>query len=169
MTNQILYKGKYWDININLAFGVPGYLFVRHLGINGDRFTDINPTEYAEMGKIIGLATSAAEHCLNVDRVISGKFGLDAGHPLHFHIIPLYDWILADFSQKTDLEQLQKTYPNNYPVIPDGAELVKFIWHHYCFTGHTPQHIKDITNLDDIVQEISHYIDTNKTEFGLDQ
>lgn len=166
MTSKILLLGKYWDININLDFGVPGYLFVRNRHGEGDEFAQIKPHEFSELGKMIGLAASAAEHCLGVERVITGKFGLDKGHPLHFHIVPIYDWILAEFAHKTDLEALQKTYPAGYPVIPDGAEIVKFIWHEYCFTGHTPENIKAITNLDEIVQKLSHYIATNKIEFG---
>lgn len=162
MSNQTLFQGQYWDININSSFGVPGYLFVRNSRGNGDRFSDIQPNEYEEMGRMIGLATSAAEHCLDVERVFTGKFGLDAGHPLHFHIVPIYEWILDDFNQQTDLIALKKTYPDGYPVIPDGAELLKFVWHKYCFTGHSP--IAD--NLDAIVVKLSHYIKTEKIKFG---
>lgn len=166
MASEILFQGEYWDININLNFGVPGYLFVRNSRGADDKFSAINPHEYAEMGRMIGLATSAVEHCLNVKRVFAGKFGLVAAHPVHFHIVPIYDWILDEFVQKTDMEKLQKSYPDNYPAIPDGADIMKFIWHQYCFTSHTPENIEANTNLDEIVQKLGHYIQTNKQDFG---
>lgn len=166
MANKIIFQGKYWDININLSFGVPGYLFVRHSIGNGDKFTDIEPNEYAEMGKMIGLATSAAEHCLGAQRVFAGKFGLMLNHPVHFHIVPVYDWILEEFAKKTDLTTLQNNRPDDYPLLPDGAEIVSFVWQEYCFTGQMPKYVKSRTNLDEIVQKLSHYIEINKLEFG---
>ncbi len=136
--NRTLLQGDHWQININLRYGVPGYLFVTSLGAATDSFSAQPPEAFPELGRFLGLACGAVEAVLQPEKVLTGKFGMVPDFPLHFHVLPLYGWITQAFQAAHAYHALQALNPKGYPVAPDAAELIAFVWREYCFTGKSP-------------------------------
>ncbi|NOR61232.1 MAG: hypothetical protein GQ535_01910 [Rhodobacteraceae bacterium] len=132
-------QGEHWQININLRYGVPGYLFVTSTGSKTDSFSALPPKAFPELGRFLGLACGALERVLQPEKVLTGKFGMVPDVPLHFHVLPLYTWILEAFSAAKPYHTLQTLNPEGYPVAPDAAELIAFVWRAFCFTGVSPE------------------------------
>ncbi len=77
--NRTLLQGDRWQININLRYGVPGYLFVTSMGAATDSFAALPPKAFPELGRFLGLACGAVEAVLGPEKVLSGKFGIVPG------------------------------------------------------------------------------------------
>jgi len=58
--------------------------------------------------------------------------------PLHLHVLPLHGWILQALQDAPAYHALQALNPEGYPVAPDAAELIAFVWRAFCFTGKSP-------------------------------
>jgi len=125
--NRTLLQGEHWQININLRYGVTGYLFVTSTGGCSDSFSALPPE-----------ACSAVEAVLRPVKVLTGKFGMVPKVPLHFHVLPLLGWILQAFQAAPAYHALQAQNPEGTPVAPDAAELIAFVWRAFCFTGRSP-------------------------------
>ncbi len=133
--NRTLLQGDHWQININLRYGVPGYLFVTSTSGTSDSFSALPPAAFPELGRFLGLACGAVEAVLQPEKVLTGKSGMVPDFPLHFHVLPLYRWITDAFQAAPAYHALQALNPEGYPVAPDAAELIAFVWREYCFTG----------------------------------
>lgn len=136
--NLTLWQGRHWQINLNTRFGVPAYLFVNGLGPASQRFSALDPAAFAELGPAIGLATRAVEMALDPVHVFVGKFGMVPGHAIHFHVLPVTNWMLAAFAEDSRFHALAKLNPDGYPAVPDAAELIACFWRKFCFTGIAP-------------------------------
>lgn len=89
------------------------------------------------MGSVLAKVQRALSG-LGAKRVYIGRYGHSPGHPLHFHVIPIYDWV-EDLFWKDDryrvLEQLADG-PGETPT--DGAELTLFVWREFCERADPP-------------------------------
>lgn len=136
--NKTLWQGHHWQINWNFGFTLPAYLFVNSLHPQNTRFSDLPHAAYAELGPAINLATSTLETAFSPHNILCGKFGLVPGFAIHFHVVPIYDWVLDEFGKQDGYDCLQTLNPPGYPVAPDGSELLAFIWRHYCSARNKP-------------------------------
>lgn len=133
--NVKLWQGEYCQINQNTSYGIPGYLFVNSIGSGSSRFNSLNPRAHSEFGRAIGLAACALENVLQPVHVFAGKFGMVPDHALHFHVIPVQDWMIAAFEADPRWHGFRSQNPEGFPAVPDAAELIAFFWRHYCFSG----------------------------------
>ncbi len=85
------------------------------------------------------------------------------GHALHFHLLPLHDWISRAFARDVRYHTLQSLNPPDYPIAPDAAELIAFVWREYCATGHCP--VDD--DREHVAAKLRDYITTYRSTFGL--
>ena len=121
-----IWDGTGWVINANMSYSIPGYMYVTHK--SATNFADLNQADTAELGLALKLATHAAQTVLLPENVLAGRFGLVPGHPIHFHITPVYTWVKDALMADPKYTAYQTNNPENYPAIPDGAELQAFIW-----------------------------------------
>lgn len=133
--NRTLLQGAHWQINIHLRFGVPGYLFVTSTSNGTDSFSALPAEAFPELGRFLGLASGAVERVLKPEKVLAGKFGMVPEFPVHFHVLPLYSWMLRAFQAAPAYHALQALNPEGYPVAPDAAEIIAFVWRQFCATG----------------------------------
>lgn len=54
------------------------------------------------------------------------------GLPVHFHLIPLYDWVEELFWEDTRYRTLQQFGVPTTEPLTDGAELTLFVWREFC-------------------------------------
>ena len=121
-----IWEGDGWAINANMTYSIPGYMYVTHK--SAINFSDLCPTDTTELGLALKLATHAAEKVLDPENVLVGRFGLVHGHPIHFHITPVYKWVKEALKSNPKYTAYQLNNPEGYPTVPDGAELQAFVW-----------------------------------------
>ena len=141
-----IWEGRGWVINANMTYSIPGYMYVTHKFVT--EFTDLPPSDTAELGQALKLATQAAEQVLQPENVLVGRFGLVSGHPIHFHITPIYGWVKEALESNPNYNAYQANNPEGYPAVPDGAELQAFVWRemHMRKTKYVVFDHKDVAN-----------------------
>jgi len=82
-----------------------------------------------EVGSLLAHATRILRDDLEAERVYVTRFGHEPDHTVHFHVIPVYSWIVAAYH--ADRRYAVET-------TPDGANLTLFIWREYCESGSPP-------------------------------
>jgi len=159
--NRTLLQGSHWQINMNMRYGVAGYLFVTHLHGRSDQFSGINPLAFTELGQFLGLASAALEATLKPEGIITGKFGMVPNFPLHFHVFPLHSWVRKAYAKNSAYHALKAINPAGYPAVPDAAELLAFVWREHCFTGISPVAFEP----DKVANKIQTFLTTELTGF----
>ncbi|WP_411966575.1 HIT family protein [Mesorhizobium sp. ES1-3] len=86
----------------------------------------------AELGPVLGGAQSALQSLLGAMRVYLGRYGHDSGWPIHFHVIPIYQWVEDLFWQDERYRILQAFGQSPPEPATDGAELTLFVWREFC-------------------------------------
>lgn len=126
--DRCIWQGQHWVINANMTYSIPGYLYVTHKDPMMQGFHQLSNDAAAEMGRCLKQASTAVETVLNPRNILVGRFGLVQGHQFHFHITPVYDWVVEALQANPNYTSYQHNNPKNYPAVPDGAELQAFIW-----------------------------------------
>jgi diadenosine tetraphosphate (Ap4A) HIT family hydrolase len=84
------------------------------------------------LGPLLAQAQSELRARLKAKRVYIGRFGHTPGYPIHFHLIPIYDWVERLFWQDVRYRALEQFAAPSAPPGTDGAELTFFIWREFC-------------------------------------
>ena len=92
--------------------------------------SDVTPAGLSEVGHLLAWATAILQDCLGGERVYVLRYGHDSGHSVHFHVVPIYPWLLAAYRTST-------AYFDSEPG-PDGADLTRFLWREYCESKSPP-------------------------------
>lgn len=116
---------------------LPGYLMVgSKIGTNA--LYDLPIEALASLGPLLAKAQRAIETLLHPARVYIGRYGHSPGHPLHFHIMPVYDWLEALFWKDERYRVLASFGQPAEEPRTDGAELTFFIWREFCEASNPP-------------------------------
>ena len=126
---MIVCETAHWRVNHRVRCPVPGYLMVGAKAPEAIELSDLAPTALGEIGGLLGRATRILRTELGAERVYVGRYGHEVGHPVHFHVIPVYSWIVAAYH--ADPRYAVETKP-------DGASLTLFIWREYCEKASPP-------------------------------
>ena len=107
-------------------------------------FSAIAPNALVEMGPILATVTNAVEEHLHPRHLYVSRYGHMGGHNLHFHIIPVYDWVIEAFRSDSRYRALQQFYTNGVYCSGkdtgfDGAEMTLFIWREFAENLTPPQ------------------------------
>lgn len=138
--NITLWQGQDWQINLNTEFTYPGYLFVNNCKNMLD-FETTSQESTTELGHALALAERALKATLDTTHILTGRYGLHGAQPIHYHVIAVAPWLPPEFNQSTIGQSLAQVTPDDYPVFPDGAALVFYIWRTYCH-GKSKEHLK---------------------------
>lgn len=128
----LIHESKYWVLNHRMDSALPGYVMLSAKCMTNS-LAALPIEAQAEMGVLQARIQKAIEERLNPKRVYIGRFGHDAGYSIHFHFIPVYDWVEALFWQDERYRLLQ-TFGSIDSAISqtDGAELMLFVWREFC-------------------------------------
>ncbi|MGR6656572.1 HIT family protein [Pseudomonas mosselii] len=127
----IVHESAHWVVNHHLASHLPGYLMLgSRAGVAS--LAELPGEALAEMGLLMGRMQGAMEQELAPKWLYIGRFGHVPGHPLHFHFIPVYDWVEALFWRDERYRSLQQFGSMEQALSKtDGAELTLFIWREF--------------------------------------
>ena len=127
----IIHETAHWILNHHMSSALPGYLVLgtRH---NANSLSDLPEQALAEMGGLLARVQKTLQAELQPKWLYISRFGHDPRYPIHFHFIPVYDWVEALF-WKDARYRLLETFGSqgNAQTLTDGAELTLFIWREF--------------------------------------
>lgn len=127
----ILHETQHWRLNHHLASKLPGYLM---LGAKApiDSLADMPDAALAELGGLLAKTQRVMETQLKPKWLYISRYGHMPGFPLHFHFIPVYDWVEDAFWQDERYRVLQHFGSQDLAqTLTDGAELTLFVWREF--------------------------------------
>ena len=127
----ILHETEHWQLNHHLASKLPGYLMLGAKAPIGS-LADMPDAALAELGGLLAKTQRVIEAQLQPKWLYISRYGHMPGFPLHFHFIPVYDWVEHAFWQDQRYRVLQ-TFgtQENTQTLTDGAELTLFVWREF--------------------------------------
>lgn len=126
-----------WLVNHRINSALPGYLMISSRSFTND-LSELSPEALSELGPLLAKAQKALGAVLGAKRVYIGRYGHMPGYPIHFHIIPVYDWVEALFWQDERYRLLQTFAEGPGETPTDGAEMTFFIWREFCERAEPP-------------------------------
>ena len=135
-TEMVVMESDYWRINQRVDARLPGYLMVAPKDSSVTKFSQLGAEASIEMGVLLQKTARALEDLLHPTHLYVGRYGPSAGHSLHFHVIPVYDWVAEAFRDDPRYRRLREF---DTPGVLnsgqlsgfDGAEMTLFIWREY--------------------------------------
>jgi len=131
-----------WILSHRVDTALPGYLM---LGAKapGKQLAAMSPRALSQLGLLMAAAQEALEAVLSPKHLYIGRYGHGAGYSLHFHIIPVCDWVIGSFfadPRYRYLESLQTPGCGGTDGADwaDGADLTLYIWRVFCESPDPP-------------------------------
>lgn len=128
----VVHESEHWLINHRMDSALPGYLMLSAKMMTNS-LASLPAEALAELGVLQARIQQTIETRLQPKRLYIGRFGHDAGYSIHFHFIPIYQWVEALFWRDDRYRLLQTlgSIENESPQT-DGAELTLFVWREFC-------------------------------------
>ncbi|WP_330211146.1 HIT family protein [Pseudomonas sp. AM4(2022)] len=126
----ILHQTEHWQLNHHLTSKLPGYLM---LGARApiDALPDMPEAALAELGGLLATIQRVMQTQLQPKWLYISRYGHVAGLPLHFHCIPVYDWVEQAFWRDERYRSLSAFGTQPLEPMTDGAELTLFVWREF--------------------------------------
>ncbi|MBT1259989.1 MULTISPECIES: HIT family protein [Pseudomonas] len=127
----VLYETEHWRLNHHLASALPGYLM---LGAKAPAHSlgDMPEAALTELGGLLAKTQRVMEAQLEPKWLYISRYGHMPGFPLHFHFIPVYDWVEDAFWRDERYRRLQGFGAQGQAqALTDGAELTLFVWREF--------------------------------------
>lgn len=140
---------EHWILNHRVDSHLPGYLMLGAAAPTA-QLSSLPERALREAGVLMAKAQAALEAFLAPRHVYVARYGHMAGHAVHFHIIPVCDWVVRLFDADARYRVLQNFQTNPGPGGTDGAELTLYIWREFCENPHPPAisgpSVQDVVN-----------------------
>jgi diadenosine tetraphosphate (Ap4A) HIT family hydrolase len=131
----VILQTEHWVLNHRVDSALPGYLMLGARMPTNDLYR-MRPQALAELGPLLAETQKALDEILKPRHFYIGRYGHMAGHALHFHIIPVCEWVRRSFFGDpryrvlADLSRHSATAGATDET--DGAELTLYIWREFC-------------------------------------
>ena len=126
-----IFQTEHWLLNHRIDSALPGYLMLCSVNFV-DEFSQLSDDALTSLGPLLAKAQNEMKQLLKPNRIYTGRYGHSPCYPVHFHLIPIYDWVEELFSQDTRYRLLEKFVESSAPTGTDGAELTLFVWREFC-------------------------------------
>jgi len=139
----IVHETDYWIVNHRVNSVLPGYFMVGSKTDTND-LSDLSKEALSELGSHLAKLQHIITELLSPPHFYVGRYGHMKGHAIHFHVIPVYDWVARAFDSDERYRVLRQFYTprvyengSNSPF--DGAEMTLFIWREFCESRNPPK------------------------------
>lgn len=119
-----------WSVNHRIDSALPGYLMIAATQSTND-LSDLSSEALGLMGTVFAKVQRAL-NVLGARRVYIGRYGHSPGYPIHFHVIPIYEWVENLFNKDDRYRVLAQFADGPRERPADGAELTLFVWREFC-------------------------------------
>ena len=114
---------QHWVVVQRADATLPGYLIVAAKRASARRIEDALPGALAELGPLLGEVAGAVREVLRPCHLHICLFGSEPGFSVHFHVIPIYDWVREAYERAVR----ERATEIEYPELLDGASLTLFV------------------------------------------
>lgn len=128
---------EHWRVSHRSNSALPGYLIVSSWPFATD-LSELSESALHDLGPLLAAAQTALKQGLNAKRVYIVRYGHVPGRTIHFHIIPIYDWVERLFWEDDRYRLLQTFAEGEGESETDGAELTFFVWREFCERASPP-------------------------------
>ncbi|NNU62958.1 HIT family protein [Ochrobactrum soli] len=129
--NFHVFETDEWLVSHRIDSALPGYLIICSKTFTDD-LSDLSESALIELGPLLAMAQRAVKQELDARRVYIGRYGHTEGIPIHFHVIPIYDWVEELFWNDDRYRLLDNFAGNPGVTATDGAELTLYVWREFC-------------------------------------
>lgn len=139
----MVYETDHWIVNHRVNSKLPGYFMVGSKMDTND--LSMLPTgALTELGIHLAKLQGVLAERFSPLHVYVGRYGHSAGYSIHFHVIPVYDWVARAFRNDERYHILREFYTDGvYDAGSDGdfdgAEMTLFIWREFCESRNPPE------------------------------
>ncbi len=126
-----------WRVDHRESSALPGYLIISSRSFVTD-LSDLAESTLCELGPLLAASQDALKRKLHAQRVYIGRYGHAPGRALHFHVIPIYEWIEELFWQDSRYRVFEEFAEGEGETSVDGAELTLFVWREFCERAEPP-------------------------------
>jgi len=135
----VVFESPRWIVNHRLNCALPGYLMVAARDESARSLSDLDAAALAELGPLLARTSRVIEAVLGAERVYVGRYGHTPGWPVHFHLIPVYPWLVEAFAKDARYDALRRLHGSDCPGGPDGGDLTVYVWREWTTAeGRTP-------------------------------
>jgi diadenosine tetraphosphate (Ap4A) HIT family hydrolase len=127
----IIHETAHWILNHHMSSALPGYLVLgtRH---NANSLSDLPEQALVEMGVLLASIQKTLQAELKPKWLYISRFGHDPRFPIHFHYIPVYQWVEDQFWEDERYRLLENFGTSAAArTLTDGAEMTLFIWREF--------------------------------------
>lgn len=127
----VLHETEHWVLNHHMTSALPGYVM---LGAKAPihSLADMPDAALAQLGGLLARTQRVMEVELQPKWLYISRYGHMPGFPLHFHFIPVYDWVEDAFWRDERYRMLQRFATSDQEqALTDGAELTLFVWREF--------------------------------------
>jgi len=135
----VVWETPHWRVNQRCDAVLPGYLMIGAKDPEGQDFASLSSAALAELGPVLQRTQNAVREILQPVHLYLSRWGHDAGHTVHFHLIPVCDWVVAAYEADARYRQLHDFYtrPPTTAAEFDGPDMALFICREFA-EGKTP-------------------------------
>lgn len=139
----VVHETDYWIINHRVNSELPGYFMVGSK-MDANDFSSLPKEALSELGLHLAKLQQIITEQLSPAHFYVGRYGHMKGHTIHFHVIPVYDWVARAFYSDERYRALSQFYtPGVYDdgsdSTFDGADMTLFIWREFCESKTPPE------------------------------
>jgi diadenosine tetraphosphate (Ap4A) HIT family hydrolase len=131
----VILQTEDWMLNHRVDSALPGYLILGARMPTND-LSLLRPKALAQLGMLLARTQRALGAILKPKHLYIGRYGHSVGHALHFHIMPVCEWVRQSFFSDARYRALKNfdRHPADTKVTDetDGAELTLYIWREFC-------------------------------------
>jgi len=120
-----------WLVNHRMDSALPGYLMISSKTFATD-LSALSSEALHELGPLLAKVQKVLQQVLNARRVYLGRYGHSTGYSIHFHAIPICDWVESLFWKDARYRALEGFAEAQGEPAADGAELTLFVWREFC-------------------------------------
>ena len=117
----VVWETPHWLVNQRCNAALPGYLMVGAKDPAAADLADLCPAALAELGMVLQRTQQAIRDVLRPLHLYTCRFGHEAGHTIHFHIIPVCEWVAEAYGRDARYRQLQQFYAHPLDGTSAGA------------------------------------------------
>ncbi|MAS95279.1 MAG: HIT family protein [Verrucomicrobiales bacterium] len=138
----VVAETDHWIINHRVDSALPGYFMVGSRS-ETNSLSDLPEAAVHELGIHLAWLQENLTELFDPPHFYIGRNGHMAGHSIHFHVIPVYDWVADAFVADDRYRVLHQFYtPGDYDEGSDapfdGAEMTLYIWREFCESSTPP-------------------------------
>jgi diadenosine tetraphosphate (Ap4A) HIT family hydrolase len=135
----LIHRTAHWTLNHRVDSALPGYLMLgARMPVNA--LPLMPPDALAQLGTLLARTQQALNAVLAPEHLYISRYGHAAGHTLHFHVIPVCEWVRQRFLGDPRYRVLRNlAQPATAGDETDGAELTLYIWREFCENPAPPE------------------------------